>query len=132
MDELLSRVWNQLLERTAGPFHFRFILQPLAASALAIRAGLNDAKTHQAPYLWHMLSVPSERSALIRSGWKDIGKVLTMALVLDGIYQLIMFRWFYPVEALIVAFVLGIFPYALIRGPVARIARRHAGGGQTS
>jgi hypothetical protein len=33
-------------------------------------------------------------------------------------------RWFYPVEALVTAFVVAVLPYLLIRGPAARLARR--------
>ena len=45
------------------------------------------------------------------------------AIVIDVVYQFIVFRWFYPGEALVVAFVLAIVPYLLVRGPVNRIAR---------
>ena len=33
------------------------------------------------------------------------------------------FRWIYPFETLLVAFLLACVPYLLIRGPVNRIAR---------
>jgi hypothetical protein len=39
------------------------------------------------------------------------------------VYQIIVFRRFYPVEAIVVAAILAIVPYLLIRGPVTRIAR---------
>jgi lauroyl/myristoyl acyltransferase len=42
---------------------------------------------------------------------------------MDLIYQVIVLRWFYPLEALIVALVLAFLPYILLRGPVNRIAR---------
>jgi hypothetical protein len=47
-----------------------------------------------------------------------------MAMIIDGIYQLIVQRWIYPVEILIVAFLLAVVPYVLIRGPVNRLVRR--------
>ena len=43
---------------------------------------------------------------------------------MDAIYQFIVLRRFYPGEALVTVFVLAVFPYLLIRGPVDRIARR--------
>ena len=46
-----------------------------------------------------------------------------MAIVIDGIYQFIVCRWFYPGEAIITALILAFVPYLLIRGPVNRIAR---------
>jgi hypothetical protein len=44
--------------------------------------------------------------------------------VMDAIYQFIVLRRFYLGEALVIAFVFAVLPYLLIRGPVARIARR--------
>lgn len=55
-----------------------------------------------------------------------MAKVFIIAFVIDAIYQYIVLRWFYPGEALIVAFVLAVVPYVLIRGPVNRLAQtRH-------
>ena len=50
-------------------------------------------------------------------------KVFIMAVLIDAVYQYIQLSWFYPGEALIVAFILAFIPYLLIRGPVNRIAR---------
>jgi hypothetical protein len=122
LEEILSRALAQLLDRTGGPFHLRFILQPIMAAIFAIRAGLKDAKAHRPAYLWTIFSQPAERRILIEDGWKDIGRVFAVAFVVDAIYQFIVFRWFYPVQSLIVAFALSIVPYAVIRGPVTRIA----------
>jgi hypothetical protein len=44
--------------------------------------------------------------------------------VIDVVYQIIAHRWVYPGEAVLVAVILAIVPYLLIRGPVNRIARR--------
>lgn len=60
---------------------------------------------------------------MLRDGWKAVGKVFVIAVIIDLVYQLIVFRWFYPVEALLVAAILAFVPYLLIRGPVNRIAR---------
>jgi hypothetical protein len=124
MDEFLSRAVEQLLRRPDGPFHFRFLLQPAVAIIIAARAGLKDAKAHRPAYLWTMLSQPTKRHALLRDAWKDVGKVFSIAFLLDIIYQVIVFRWIYPMQALIVAFGLAVVPYALVRGPVTRIAGR--------
>jgi hypothetical protein len=43
---------------------------------------------------------------------------------MDVIYQAIALKTFYPGEAVIVALTLAFLPYLLLRGPVARIARR--------
>jgi hypothetical protein len=122
MDELFSRAWEQLLSRAGGPLHLRFILQPMAALILAIRAGMKDAKAGRSPYLWTMLFEPGERRGLIRDGLKDVGRVFAVTVAVDCIYQIIEFHWIYPIQALIVAFVLAIIPYVVVRGPVTRIA----------
>ena len=51
-------------------------------------------------------------------------RVSVIAIVMDVIYQFIVFRWLYPVEAIDTAFILAFVPYPLIRGPVNRIARQ--------
>jgi hypothetical protein len=122
--EYLSRVWEQLAGRLEGPFLFRFVLQPLAATILAIRAGVADAQDHRAPYLWSVLSDPVERPQLIRDGWKDVTRVFVFGIVMDVLYQLIVFHWVYPLQSLLVASVLAIVPYVLIRGPVTRLKSR--------
>ena len=102
---------------------FRLVLQPAMAAFFAIRAGLQDGRTGRPPYLWAILTDPAHRRDLLHEGWKAIAKVFVMAVVIDAIYQVVQLRWFYPNEALIVAIVLALVPYLLIRGPVGRIAR---------
>jgi len=50
-------------------------------------------------------------------------KVFVMAVVLDCVYQSLVFRWVYPVEAMVTATIRAILPYVLLRGVVNRIAR---------
>jgi hypothetical protein len=47
---------------------------------------------------------------------------------MDLFYQLLVFKTFYPNEAVIIAFLLAFMPYLVIRGPVTRIARFWRGG----
>lgn len=122
MDELLTRMWEDLIGRVGGPMRLRFLLEPAMAALLAIRAGLTDAREHKAPYLWAVLSNPSHRSDLLHEGWKAVCKVFVIAVAIDVIYQYAVLGWFFPGEALIVAFALAFVPYLLIRGPVNRIA----------
>src|SRR4051794_19394067 len=67
---------------------FRLILQPAVAILLALRAGMRDAREGRPPFLWAVLSDQSRRRELMRHGWKDVGNVFLIALVLDSIYQL--------------------------------------------
>lgn len=123
--EFFARVWEMLIGRVDGPFNFRLLVQPTVAAILAIRAGLRDARENRPPFLfWAIFTDPSARHDLPREGWKDVGKVFIVAVILDLTYEMIVYRWVYPGQALIVATVLAFIPYLLIRGPVTRIARR--------
>lgn len=130
MRDMLARLWMNIGDRVSGPMTFRLILQPAMAALLALRAGLKDAREGRQPYLWTALTDPAQRADLLREGWKAIARVFLLAVIMDVIYQWIVQRWVYPLEALIVAIVLAIVPYLLIRGPVTRLARRRPREGE--
>jgi hypothetical protein len=127
MDEILQRVWDNLIGRASGPMNFRLIMQPAVAIVFAIRSGLKDAREGRPAFFWAALSNPANRPELLHEGRKDVGKVFIVAIVLDSIYQLKVHRGVYVLELLITAIVLAIVPYVLIRGPVSRIVRRMMG-----
>jgi hypothetical protein len=122
MDHHLVRTWY-LGIRISGPMKFRLVLQPAMAIFLAIRSGLKDARDGKPAYFWTMLSEAGERVAMLKDGWKSVGRVFVLAIVMDAIYQFIVQRWVYPGEAVLVAVILAIVPYLLVRGPVNRIVR---------
>jgi len=124
MEEFITRVLTGLSDRVGGPMTFRIILQPLMAGLLAVRAGLKDAREGRPPYFWTILTDSSQRAELIRQGWKSVARVFVLAIVMDVIYQLIVLRWIYPGETLIVAIALAVLPYLLLRGPINRLVRR--------
>src|SRR5437773_7771 len=124
MKDMLIRGWMNLVDRVGGPMTFRIILQPAMATLLAVRAGLKDAREGRPPYLWTVLTDPEQRADLLREGWKAIARVFLLAVIMDVIYQWIVLRWIYPGELLLVAVLLAVVPYLLVRGPVNRIARR--------
>jgi hypothetical protein len=122
-DEVRHRVWEQLIARPTGPMAFRFILQPVMAAIAALRDGIEDAKSRRSAYFWTLLTNPLERGGRLREGLISTARVILLGLVMDVIYQLIVLKTFYPGEAVIVAIALAFFPYLLLRGPIARIAR---------
>jgi hypothetical protein len=124
MEEFIMRVLTGLSDRVGGPMTFRIILQPLMAGLLAMRAGLKDAREGRPPYFWTLLTDSTQRVALLRDGWRAIARVFVLAIVMDVIYQLIVRRWIYPGETLIVAITLAVVPYLLLRGPINRLVRR--------
>jgi hypothetical protein len=119
-----ERFVGDLIARLDGPLHFRFILQPLMATIFAVIDGVKDAKAGKHPYFWALLSTPGYRKELMKEGWKSVGRVFILAIVLDVIYQMKVHGTVYAGELLIVAFVLAIVPYLVLRGPVNRIVRR--------
>jgi hypothetical protein len=123
MEDLWLRLVENFGDRVTGPMRFRLVLQPLMASLFAVIAGLRDAKTGKPPYFWALVTEPTQRKAMIRDGWKGVGKVFVLALALDVVYQLVVARFVYPGEVIVVAFLLAIVPYLLLRGLVTRIAR---------
>jgi hypothetical protein len=122
-----QRLWEDLVSRPGGTLALRFVLQPTMSALLAIRDGIKDSRTGRSPYFWTMFSDPAKRRERLHEGVAATGKIILLAMLLDAIYQYIALETFYPVEALIVAIVLGFIPYFLIRGPVGRIVRRWRG-----
>jgi len=123
VEDLLTRIVENLIGRVSGPMKFRLIIQPLMAAVFAVRAGLKDAREQRPPYFWGIFKHPDQRSDMLRDGWESVGKIFIIAIVIDLVEQIIVFRGVYPGEALLVAFTLAFIPYLLIRGPVNRIAR---------
>ena len=123
MDEWWLRAAHNLAARLDGPFHLRFILQPLMSLVFAFRDGVRDARNGDAAYLWCVFTDSSRRRALLQSGWKSVGRIFLLALAIDIVYQIIALRELYPGEALLTAVLLAVAPYALLRGPINRIAR---------
>ncbi len=122
---MLARVWEMLIGRFYGPLSFRVVLQPLAAVILAIRVGFRDARAGNPPYLSLLaFTGKKHRRELVRRGWQDVRRVFIVGLAMDVIYELTVYRWVYPVQAVIVAVVLAIVPYLLVRGPCTRLASR--------
>jgi len=121
--ETIERAVDELLGRASGPMHLRLFLQPIVASVLAVRAGLRDARNGEPPFLWAFFTDRASRHRLVKSAWKDIGTAFLVGVTVDAIYQAIELRAFHLVQALLVAVVLAVLPYSLLRGPVTRVAR---------
>jgi len=132
MDDFWIRVVDDMMARVNGPMKFRLILQPLVAVIFAVRAGLADAKGGKPPYFWALVTDPTHRTEMFKDGWQSVGKVFVLALVLDIVYQVLVARFVYPGETIVVALLLAIVPYLLVRGLVTRIARSKVGRTKTA
>ncbi len=125
--EVLARIWQNILDRPGGPFVFRFVLQPIMATVAALRDGISDARTGRAPFLWTVLTDPSQRRGRLDEALIATSRIVLLGLAIDTVYQVIEFKAFHPAEALIIALLLAFVPYVLLRGLVTRIARRWFG-----
>jgi hypothetical protein len=122
--EVRTRVWQNLFERPGGPMVFRFFLQPTMAAIAAWRAGVNDARTGRTPFFQAILTDPAQRAVRVNEALVATARIVLLGLVMDGIYQAIEFNSFHPVEAVIITLALAFVPYVLLRGLIARAARR--------
>lgn len=122
MDDAVARFVSNLVGRLYGPFSFRFVLQPVMAMLYATRDGLADAREGRPPYFWTIFTRPGERRRLLREGWTAVTRVIALGVVMDGIYQFVVFRWLYPLELAVIVLGLAFVPYVLLRGPIERMA----------
>ena len=121
MEEFLSFRLDDLVGRIHGPLNVRIYIQTLVAVVLAVRAGLRDAREGKPPYFWELAFNPDHRRELLQGGWKDIAKLFAVALALDVVYQIYQLHMLYPLEAIIVATLLAVIPYLIVRASVARM-----------
>ena len=119
--KVIEQFWHDLIERPDGPMRFRFVLQPLMATIVAVRDGLKDARSGRQPYLAAVLGNSQERIGRLREGLDATARIIALGLVMDVIYQAVVFKTFYPDQALVVALVLAFVPYVIVRGVIARI-----------
>lgn len=130
IDEIVTRVWDELIGRLSGPLSLRFVIQPTVAVTLAIRAGLRDARTGRSPFLRTAIADARQRRAILLDGWRDVSRLFAVATTIDVLYQIDVLQLFRPLQALAVAATLAIVPYVASRGLVARLvaARRRRSG----
>jgi hypothetical protein len=126
-----ARVGSQLIARVSGPMKFRLVLQPVMSAFFAVRDGLKAAKAGRLPYFADLIMDTGHRKTDIKEGWKSVGRVFILALIMDVIYQVIVLRFVYVGEAIIVSFILAILPYLILCGLVNRVARRRNRGAHT-
>jgi len=121
--DYLSGIWQEIMARPDGPMAFRVYLQPAMSTLYAIVSGLKDARGDKPPYFWAMFTDPVHRAELMRDGWKSVRNVFLLAIGMDLVYQITVLKGLRPVQGLLVAVMLAIVPYLIVRGAVNRLAR---------
>jgi hypothetical protein len=118
-----SQFLEELPRRFTGPGRLRFILQPMLAIVLGLRGGLADAKAGTPPYLFGLIFHAERRKELLRSGAAAVSTLLAMGIILDVLFQLIIYHAVHPGAALLIGPILICFPYVLSRALTTRLAR---------
>ena len=128
-------------KRLTGPGRFRFILQPAVAIFLGIRSGLADARAGRPAYLYGIVFHRGHRRELVKSGFESIVNLLLIGILLDSVFQWVLFGSSYPGAALIMGPVLIVAPYTVARALSNRVCgvwqstghvkgRNHSEGGR--
>ena len=65
-----------------------------------------------------------KRGERIREGLISTLRIVLLGLVMDMIYRYEVLRTFYPGEAVLMVLLLTLIPYFVLRGPIARLARK--------
>jgi hypothetical protein len=121
---LFSRQFlEELPQRFTGPGRLRFIFQPLLAILLGIRGGRADARAGNPPFLSGVLFDAGRRKALLRSAAAAITTLLAMGIILDIVFQFVLYHEAHPGAALVVGPILICLPYGLSRALTNRLAR---------
>ena len=123
MDEIFGHAWSDFVARTTGPMWFRLIIQPAVAVVFGVRAGLRNARRSASESRSDDADT-GYRQAMFRQALHDVGLMFVVGMGLDVIFQLIALRALYPLEALLVGFLLVALPYQIVRTAVGRLASR--------
>jgi len=117
---------EDLPRRLTGPGRFRFILQPLLASILGVRAGREDARAGRPAYVTGVLFHPLRQKDQVTSAFRSMANLLLMGILMDSLFQWVILGTSYPGAALVVGPVLIAAPYSLARDLANRSARGKA------
>ncbi len=118
-----SQFLEELPQRFTGTGRMRFILQPMLAILLGIRGGLVDARVGNPPYLFGLLFHAGRRREVMQSGMAAVSTLLAMGIILDVVFQFILYRAVHPGAALVVGPILICVPYSVSRALTNRLAR---------
>ncbi|MGE5202359.1 MAG: hypothetical protein ACM3O6_09875 [Acidobacteriota bacterium] len=123
-----SQFLEELPQRFTGPGRFRFIMQPTVAVLLGLRGGLADAKVGNPPFIFGLIFDSERRRELFRSGVMTIRSLLALGIILDVVFQWVLYGEVHPGAALLIGPILITVPYAISRALTARLARWVASG----
>lgn len=130
-----ERFFEDLWARLSGPGRLRFVLQPTVAVVLGVRDGKHDSRTKRPPFLSGLAFRQTHRRDLWRSAIASVRDLVAIAVILDIISQMLIFRQIRPGAALLVGPALIAVPYSISRALTNRIASgrpQHSEAGRSS
>lgn len=92
----------------------------MTAILLGLRGGLHDAKAGHPPYLFGLLFGAKHRRDLLRSRVAAIRNLLAFGIIMDIVFQVVLYHSVHPGAALLVGPILICFPYAVSRALTTR------------
>jgi len=116
--------FEDMLARLSGPGRLRFILQPTVALLLGVRDGVKDARIGSPPFLFALIYHRANYRGLVGTAFASLRDLLAIAIILDMVSQLAIFRRIHPGAALLLGPVLVAIPYGISRALANRIAHR--------
>ena len=119
-----ERFFEDLWARLSGPGRLRFVLQPTVAVLLGVRDGKRDWRTRRPPFILGLALRRTHRRDLWRSAIASVRDLVAIAIILDIISQMLIFREIHPGAALVLGPVLIAVPYSISRAFTNRIASR--------
>jgi hypothetical protein len=119
-----KQFFSHMLARLSGPGRLRFLIQPTMAALLGARDGVKDARAEERPYILALIQHRKHRWQLVRGAISSIGELIAVAILLDLIAQILLFREVFVMAALVLGPVLIATPYALSRALSNRITRK--------
>jgi hypothetical protein len=128
----MESMLEYLQEATSGRGSLRFIIQPITATLLGIRAGRHDGRAGAPPYFVLLLTDRENRRAAVAEGAKHLSKVFVIAVVFDAILQFAAYGSIRPGWAVTVGILLAAVPYVLSRGLTNRVMRLRGKRGDAS
>lgn len=114
---------EDLPRRLAGPGRFRFVLQPIVAIVLGVRAGHRDARSGRPPYLLAVIAHPQHRRQMLAETARGLANIVLFGILLDAVCQWLILGIAHPGAAIVVGPVLIALPYAFARAISNRVAR---------
>lgn len=117
-----SEFLEELPRRFTETGRFRFVLQPMIAIILGVCGGLADVKAGNPPYLWGLIFHAERRKELLISGMAHIRNLIALGIILDVVFQFVLYKEVHPGAALVVGPILICIPYAVSRALTNRLA----------